>query len=101
MIKPSPSVDLELLIELFRQLYISRTNEDHVAVPTIHQYALATKTLPTVSNEAQEARRTGLLSRSLYGIYDGLVSAAKSTSYFWRKATWSDLCGDIPFSMYR
>ena len=91
---PNAPNELELLIQLPRQLYISRTDGDHLTAPTIHQYAIVPKTLSQVSTDAQLAWHNGLITRSLYGIYYGLTSATEPTAYFLAKGnmvrfTWS------------
>ena len=74
--------EMERIISMFRQVYISRTEEDHLAVPKIHQYSMDTKTLSQASPDAQTARNAGLATRSLQGIYPGLISDTETTSYF-------------------
>ena len=82
LVRSNTPNELELPIQLFRQVYISRTDEDHLAAPTIHQYAIATKTLTQVSTHAQLAWRNGLISRTLYGIYYGLATTTMPEAYF-------------------
>ena len=82
LVRSNTPNELELPIQLFRQVYISRTDEDHLAAPTIHQYAVATKTLTHVSTDARLVWNTGLLSRILYSIYYGVTATTKSAAYF-------------------
>ena len=82
LVRSNTPNELELLIHLLRQVYIARTDEDHLTVPTIHRYAVAAQTLTHVSTYAQLVWRNGLISRILYGLYYGLATATKCTAYF-------------------
>ena len=80
---PSNSLnDLEKRIVTSRQIFVSRTGEEHATLPTTQAYAFAPKTLSVVASDVKSAWYAGLLSEIFTKLYRGALNLTMTSTFY-------------------